>query len=129
MLGRPAHTVVRCDRPAPSSTPVAVSSLADATSIGAGDSFACALRTGGSVVCWGDDTYAELGDGSVGAGGSSVPVAVAGVAGVRSLAVGASHVCVLRTGPTITCWGPNYYGELGSMTGEHSTPVDVPALP
>ena len=45
-------------------TPVDVTGLTDAASIALGDSFVCARRAGGAVVCWGDNGGGQLGDGT-----------------------------------------------------------------
>jgi alpha-tubulin suppressor-like RCC1 family protein len=55
-------------------SPVAVAGLTDAVEIAAGYAGSCARRANGSYVCWGDNTYGQLGDGT--RTNSSVPVAV-----------------------------------------------------
>jgi alpha-tubulin suppressor-like RCC1 family protein len=45
-------------------SPVEVSDTIDATQVSAGDVFACALLSGGSVECWGHNLTGELGDGT-----------------------------------------------------------------
>lgn len=90
---------------ATTTTPVAVTGLADATAIALGASHACALRRDGTVACWGAGSAGELGDGRLGPGESSDrPVAVPGLTGVVELAAGARVTCA-RTTDAVWCWG------------------------
>ncbi len=56
------------------SSPVDVLDITRATAISAGAYYACALLDGGSVECWGDNEYGQLGDGTM--NDSSIPVRV-----------------------------------------------------
>jgi alpha-tubulin suppressor-like RCC1 family protein len=42
--------------------PQTVSGLSSVEDLTAGASHACAIDTNGSIRCWGDDAYAQLGD-------------------------------------------------------------------
>ena len=46
-------------------TPTAVSNMADAVEISANNEHTCARRIDGTIWCWGDNTYRQLGDGTV----------------------------------------------------------------
>src|ERR1700760_2592533 len=67
--------------------------LRDIVAVGAGDSFTCALQNGGSVFCWGDNTFGNLGDGSGMI--SAMPTKVRLSTRARAIAVGRSHACAL----------------------------------
>jgi len=86
------------------------------TDITAGASHTCALISDGTVTCWGDNFNGLLGDGSN--TNSNLPVAVAGGAltdkTVTDITAGAYHTCALISDGTVTCWGWNYYGQLGT---------------
>ena len=105
-----------------------VAGLSDAVSISAGGSATCALRATGGVVCWGLGLYGQLGNGW-GAADAPVPIPMAGVSNVKSLALGYGHACaVLASGATV-CWGSNWSGQLGNgTTVDSSAPVTVVGL-
>ena len=113
-----------------SSTPAAVSGLSGATAITAGEYHVCALLASGTVECWGDNTYGELGNGTTSSVPSSTPVAVGGLSGATAItAAGGYHTCALLAGGTVECWGYNADGELGNGTiTDSGTPVPVSGL-
>jgi alpha-tubulin suppressor-like RCC1 family protein len=106
-------------------TPVNVLGLpSDVIAISAGDAETCALTTGHAAMCWGRNTFGELGDGSQ--VDRYTPVAVIGLgSGVQSVG-GGNHSCaLLSTGPS-QCWGSNNSGQLGDGTTTNSSvPVAV----
>jgi uncharacterized repeat protein (TIGR01451 family) len=110
-----------------SNTPVNVVGIADAIAITAGDDHSCALLAAGTVKCWGNNTYYQLGNGVQ--TNSSVPVDVAGISNGIAIAAGGAHTCALAADGTVSCWGSNSNGQLGSGNSTvTTTPVLVPAL-
>ncbi len=94
----------------------AVAASAAAVELAAGH--ACALKTGGTLWCWGLNAGGQLGVGSNTGqtcqldSCSSAPLQVAGADWER-VALGAYHTCATRTDGTLWCWGYDEEGELG----------------
>jgi alpha-tubulin suppressor-like RCC1 family protein len=91
----------------------------------AGASHICAVRANGTLWCWGDNTYDQLGDGTT--TGSPVPVQVSGHAtDWAAVTVGGDHTCAVKTDHTLWCWGLNNDDQLGDgSTTERPVPVQV----
>jgi alpha-tubulin suppressor-like RCC1 family protein len=99
-------------------TPTVVAGLTGVSQIATGSYFTCALLKGGTVSCWGDNQYGELGN-PTGIGTynpTATPTPVAALSGVAQIAAGGDHTCALMTDGTVTCWGWNDHGELGNTT-------------
>lgn len=87
--------------------------------------FACAILNTGAVVCWGDNSYGELGTGGT-PSSSTVPLTVSGLTNVVELALGDFHACALKSDSTLWCWGYNVWGQIGNgTTTTASSPVQV----
>jgi len=111
-------------------TPVDVSGIMTATSITFGPAairHSCAVLSNGKVMCWGNNFYGQLGDGTETS--SYIPVEVSGISTATSVALGMQHSCALLAVGSVKCWGSNRNGNLGNGTSTSSnTPVDVSGI-
>ena len=103
----------------PSSVPVAVEGIEDATAISTGGGHSCAIHRNGTISCWGRNDYGQLGNNTGGTeyDRSPAPVAVEGIEDATAISTGGGHSCAIHQNGTISCWGNNYYGQLGNGTG------------
>jgi alpha-tubulin suppressor-like RCC1 family protein len=121
-------------------TPVEVRGLSrNVQAIAAGGFHTCALTVEGGVLCWGDNSQGQLGNGLNVA--KAPPSPVLGLrSGVRAISAGSgvvgesesfvsAHTCALSTAGGVLCWGNNDDGELGAgSVVDQNTPVEVQGL-
>ncbi|HXU82991.1 MAG TPA: hypothetical protein VN914_16445, partial [Polyangia bacterium] len=99
--------------------------------LAAGAYHTCALVQGGAAWCWGSNEQGECGT------PSSAPVfSPAAVPGVKARAVaigsgaGAQHTCVVLDDGSVSCWGSDADGQLGSgATSEDATRFSADPVP
>ena len=104
------------------------------TQISAGGQHTCGVAQDGSVWCWGQNLYGQLGDGTVTY--RSLPTRVTGVTDVARISAGKYHTCAVKTDGSAWCWGFNQYGQLGDNATHQTcaandcslTPVAVSGL-
>ena len=87
-------------------------SIEDVVEVDPGSNFGCARTRAGRVVCWGDDTYGQLGDGT-NASTRPGPAPVPGLSNVVDVATGQFHACAALADGTAWCWGAGNYGQIG----------------
>jgi alpha-tubulin suppressor-like RCC1 family protein len=92
-----------------------------------GTNHSCALSSDGDVLCWGQNSYGQLGDGTT--GNHLVPTAIPNFGYAVSLAAGDAHTCALDYDGTVYCWGDNSVGQLGTGSyAQSSVPVAVTGI-
>jgi alpha-tubulin suppressor-like RCC1 family protein len=89
-----------------------LSPLSTRVQIAVAESATCALRSSGSVWCWGTNRCGELGLGSLN-DGEYAPIRAALPAPAVRIVAGTGHFCVLARDATVWCWGRNANGQLG----------------
>jgi hypothetical protein len=93
----------------------ALQGIEDAVSLSLGSTFGCAATRAGKVLCFGDNTYGQLGA-QLRADRSDAPVVVSGVAGAKRVFTSDSEACALLADDTVRCWGRNDTGQTGGST-------------
>jgi alpha-tubulin suppressor-like RCC1 family protein len=97
----------------------------------AGYDFACArlsAATSPQVRCWGSHDEGQLGFTPT---ASMVSLAntttILNATPLLAIGAGRTHACVIHANESMSCWGVNYYGELGLGVGgsPHPTPTAV----
>ncbi|MBT5122039.1 MAG: hypothetical protein HOM38_04860, partial [Euryarchaeota archaeon] len=80
----------------------------------AGSYFSCALLNNGSVRCWGDNGYGQLGI-NTNIDSTSPAASVQFESGSYAIDVisGLEHLCARLSNGSMTCWGRNHVGQLG----------------
>lgn len=87
--------------------------FSDTESITAGAVHACALRSTGTIYCWGGNGEAQIG--SINTFDSvALPTQVSGISDATSIDAGDTHTCAVHSDGTVSCWGSNYFGQLGN---------------
>lgn len=81
----------------------------------AGSAHACGVTESGEAVCWGNNTFGQLGDGLLFAD-QVVPGRVAGRIEFNRVSAGANHTCGAATDGALFCWGINDHFQLGNDT-------------
>lgn len=109
------------------------SAISSVSALCTGGEFACALHTGGTVDCWGDDTYGQLGNGSSATSALyavAVKEASSSLSSVTQITCGDFHACALISDGSIKCWGSDQSYELGDQqsSSNQDTAVAVSGL-
>jgi alpha-tubulin suppressor-like RCC1 family protein len=99
------------------------------TQISAGSQHTCALLSDATIACWGANNDGQLGTG-ITSRDINVPVAVSGGSNaghtVTRITASGYHTCAVLSDGTVSCWGRNEYGQLGTGdTTNSNTPLAV----
>jgi alpha-tubulin suppressor-like RCC1 family protein len=102
--------------------------VTDVVDLAVGSEHACVLHPAGTIACWGERYYGQLGIG----GDDTADVAPYGAdtslaAPVVALAAGASHTCALLGTGAVVCFGLNSKGQVGPGADTAAEEVRNPA--
>ena len=103
--------------------PVVASGLATVKAIAVGHDHSCALLANGSLRCWGDNFFGQLGDGTF--TDRLSPVDVSGLSTATAISAGTHLTCAQLVNGALRCWGNNRTGQVG-RGGGGITPAPVP---
>jgi|GEM_PF-1342087 len=96
------------------------------TTVTAGDFHTCAILNTGTTTCWGSNDNGQLGNGSNTDSATPVTVDLPVGATATTITAGSFHTCAILNTGTTTCWGNDFYGQLGNGSNTDSTtPVTV----
>ncbi len=106
-------------------------SVSGVIALTAGNDFACALISGGTIKCWGDNGFGSLGDGT--GLNKSTPTTVSGITTATKVvaATGRYHACALLADGTVKCWGYSdsaNYGVGNGYTTSQLSPVTISGI-
>jgi alpha-tubulin suppressor-like RCC1 family protein len=114
-----------------SARPVSVAgNLAGVTQLALGAGHSCALTSARKVLCWGSNSYGQIGSGhTVGFDFLLAPTGVVKLDDAVELSAGDFHNCARRSTGAVACWGRGHQGQLGAnITSDWSTRVPVSGL-
>jgi alpha-tubulin suppressor-like RCC1 family protein len=120
-LGHDDSTDPLCAENKPCVTaPVQIPMLSGVTRITLGHFSGCARKADGTLSCWGQNLFGNLGNGALEAALEATPptqLALRGVEFAQETSLYSAHVCAVAENGTMWCWGINNWSDLGHPTG------------
>jgi alpha-tubulin suppressor-like RCC1 family protein len=98
-------------------------SATDWAQVSASGSHTCAVKTDGTLWCWGGDGSGQLGNGADGDQTSPDQESTSATDWAQ-VSAGSSHTCAVKTGGTLWCWGADWDGQLGNGADGSQTDPD-----
>ena len=93
--------------------------------VSAGITLTVAIKTDGTLWCWGQNTLGELGDNTTTSRSSPVQTVTFGT-NWKQVSAGNNHIAATKTDGTLWCWGYNIVGQIGDNTAtSKSSPVQT----
>lgn len=79
-----------------------------------GGSHSCAIKTNGTLWCWGRDANGQLGNGAIAGDQVSPSQESTNATDWAQVSTALSHTCAVKTGGSLWCWGRDHFGQLGN---------------
>lgn len=99
--------------------PTQVKDLAHAIAVSAGAQHACAVKLDHTIWCWGSNELHQIGSNATEqkpGGGlcASVPIVIDNIQDAVDVSAGEFFTCALKKNRTVSCWGHNSSGQVGT---------------
>ena len=109
--------------------PVRVDAGATFRAVSGGQGHACAIRSTGTIACWGRNNVGQLGTGDGAPIQLRAPTDIVSSRTWSALDLGQDSACAIDTNGALFCWGQNSSGQLGiaGTQASSSTPIAVGA--
>jgi len=93
--------------------------------VSAGYTHTAAIKTDGTLWCWGENYQGKLGDNTIASKSSPVQTVTFGN-NWKQTSAGRNHTAAIKTDGTLWTWGSNSYGQLGDNTiSSKSSPIQT----
>ncbi|MGZ9108866.1 MAG: RCC1 domain-containing protein [Micavibrio sp.] len=86
-------------------------------SVATGDIHTCAIKTNGTLWCWGSDSDGQLGNGAGVTSATSPVQETTGATNWETVTAGTAYTCAIKTDGSAWCWGGDFNGKLGNGAG------------
>ena len=96
-------------------TPVQIGTETNWVRVALGGYHSCAIKSDGTLWCWGRNEKGQLGDGTLTQ--RRAPVRVGTESDWVEVVAGFAFTCGRRAGGTLHCWGDNAEGQCGALPG------------
>jgi len=109
--------------------PERIPGVANATAACAGFAHSLFMLDDGTVLAVGDNTFGQLGNGTIGGSARTTPAPVLDLQGVAAISCGWEYSLALTTDGRVHAWGRNDNGQLGDgTTTDRELQFEVPGL-
>jgi alpha-tubulin suppressor-like RCC1 family protein len=113
--------------PSPITVHNSAGALTGVLQVSAGEGYTCAVDSGGTISCWGDNSSSQIDLSAMPYVTNAATILVA--SGTNSdpgieVSAASHHTCaVMKNSPTLVCWGTNTNGEVGPAASNPAGPT------